>query len=272
MEAAMTGRWRMKLYLSAFAFGFVLAGCDATDIDDENVSRHDVLATASVDEAVHLTGQEAIHLRNVNGDIEIVRQAPGTMIQIDADLVVGSYSRDDAEEWLAKLNVRIERKSRVVAVTSEFPTGINGRRMEVHYRIGLPEGLDAEVEHVNGTVTIKDVVGHVDVEHVNGTVKIDNLRGTVDVNLINGRIECEVDLDPDGFAFLNTVNGEISLNIPRETSARLHAGTDNGQVRFNNLELTSESGNTKERSGMLGAGHGQIELKSVNGSIDVRGM
>lgn len=262
----------MAASLPALTFGVLLTACDSLDTEDDQVNRQDVVATASVDETIQLSGEEVFSLKNVNGDIEIDASGQGSMIRVQAELIAGSDSRSDAEEWLDKLHVRIGRNSGKVVVETDFPKDQRGRRLEVRYHVSVPEGIGVELEDLNGQIAVADVLGPVEIHHVNGRVDIEGLHGTADVTLINGTIDCEMDLDPEGFAFLSTVNGQIEFGIPTSTSARIHAATLNGQIRFENLTIKNESGNQWDRSGMMGAGGGQIELSAVNGTITVRGM
>lgn len=262
-----------RISLPTIVFGMLLAGCDAIESDwDDGIDDRDVLATASFDETVPVSGQEILYLENVNGDIEVARSASLKSVRIEADLIAGSESERDAERWLDKLQVRISRRTRKVVVETDFPRDAEGRRLEVHYRVQIPEGFDVELRNLNGRITINDVTGHVDVEHMNGAVVVNNLHGTIDVHVMNGNIDCEMFLDHDGFAFLNTVNGQIRLHIPKTTSARLHGETGNGQVNFRDLTVSNPTGDKRDRAGTLGGGKGQIELLVMNGDIDVSGM
>jgi DUF4097 and DUF4098 domain-containing protein YvlB len=249
------------------------SGCDLVESDEgHGVDNQDVLATASLNETVGVTTQDVLYLQNVNGDVAISRLPRSGSVEIAAELIAGSESLSDAERWLEKLQVRINKQTQEVKVATDFPKDSEGRRLEVRYQIRVPEGFDVRIVHVNGAITIDDLVGHVDVDHVNGRVEISNLHGTVDVALVNGTVDCTVYLSDNGFAFFDVVNGKIELNIPKNTSAKLHAGTANGQVRFRDLSVLNESGNARERSGTMGRGNGQIELKVTNGDIDVSGM
>lgn len=273
MRTIPARRLAQTLSLPFVLLGLAVTGCDVLESDQNyTVSHQDVLATTTVDETVHLSGQEALSLQNVNGDIVIEASGHGSMIHIEAELIAGSDSRSDAERWLDRLRVRIEERTRTVSVETDFPNDAKGRRLEVRYHVRIPEGLSVELYHVNGQITVNDVVGHVDVNHINGRVEIDGLHGSADVHLVNGTIDCHMTLGAAGFAFLSTVNGEIQLDIPKDTSARLHAGTSNGEIRFENLSVHGETRNARDRSGTIGDGGSQIELNVVNGTITVRGM
>lgn len=262
-----------RLSLSFTVIALALAGCDATGPDDDDeVDRQDVLATKTFNETIQLSGQNAVSIQNVNGDVLVEASGTGHRIRVEAELISGSDSRRDAEQWLDKLGVRISERTRVIAVETDFPNNSKGRRLEVRYHVRIPEGIAVALNHVNGRITLRDLVGDVDITHMNGRVEIDNHRGSLNVHLINGTIDCHVTLDPAGFVFLSTMNGEIRLDIPKTTSARLHAGATNGEVRFEDLIVRDESGNARDRAGTIGDGGGQIELNVINGTITVRGM
>lgn len=259
--------------LPLLLIGFATAGCDLADSnDDDHVDRTDVIATRSFDESVDVTSQTKFYLQNVNGDIEIEHSTHTGTVRIEAELVAGSDSRRDAEEWLDKLDIEIERGSTTIAVDSRYPLDNHGRRLEIKYRVHVPEGMNLQVRHVNGEITLSGIIGDVDVAHVNGRVTIRDLHGSAEVALINGTIDCEIFLNRNGYIHLDVVNGEVLLDIPKSTSAQLHAGTANGTVEFRDLPLTNTSGNSRDRSGTMGDGRGQIELGVVNGNISVKGM
>jgi DUF4097 and DUF4098 domain-containing protein YvlB len=70
---------------------------------------------------------------------------------------------------------------------------------------------------------------------------------------------------------LSSVNGTVVLTAPSDLQAEVKASTVNGSIR-NDFGLSVQRGPFvgANINGRLGAGAGQIELSTVNGSIDLR--
>jgi hypothetical protein len=140
--------------------------------------------------------------------------------------------------------------------------------VEVHFTVKLPDGVDIEVEQVNGDIEALDLHSDVSVETVNGSIRASTTE-LIEASTVNGSITAAMGRGtwdrPLKFA---SVNGSVKINLPRELNAELHAESVNGGIR-SDFPVTQEAGFWKggEVNGRVGKGGGRLTVQTVNGSI-----
>jgi DUF4097 and DUF4098 domain-containing protein YvlB len=162
---------------------------------------------------------------------------------------------------------------------------------------------DVDVENVEGTITIRNVVGNVSVESVSGSVTLENVRGNVSAsstnqglhitrargnieaettngsivmreidsshvsaNTVNGICEYDGTVREDGRYYLGAFNGQITMSVPERASASITARTVNGKI-VTAFPVSLRRSTENRVSFTLGTGSARIELESHNGSI-----
>jgi len=211
-------------------------------------------------------------LEAINGNVAITGISESDSVIITGERRVGSESMEDAEEYLKKLEVRVQDLGNEVFVKTIQPEKSYGRNYVVNYTITLPKDLEILVSNVNGIVTIESINNDVTVTNVNGQVTLDEIFGSASVSLVNGQIEGEVTLPFDGVIGMSVVNGNIDLKIPVSTSAEFSAKVTNGNIGVSNLVLQNQVSSPTSLGGRLGDGEGMISLTTVNGNISVLGF
>jgi DUF4097 and DUF4098 domain-containing protein YvlB len=138
------------------------------------------------------------------------------------------------------------------------------------FTVKLPAGLRFEGRTVNGGISASSLGGDADLSTVNGSID-GSSSGQVRAKTVNGSVTARMGrTDWTGELELETVNGSVVVELPASASTDVHGATVNGSIESDfGLEVRGKWG-PKKVSGTIGAGGRVLQLKSVNGSIQVR--
>jgi hypothetical protein len=113
--------------------------------------------------------------------------------------------------------------------------------------------------------------GHIRVEgKVHGTWRVQYVleqRGD-DVMTTNGAIMLDAELQPGARHRAETTNGAVTVHLRGEPSLRVSARTTNGAV-VANRPVVSRERSADALSGTIGAGEGELSLRTTNGRITI---
>ena len=232
----------------------------------------DFFVNKTFSQNVTFAGQFNLRLDGVNGEIEIIGEPGGDEVMVTGMARVGSDTFEDAQEGLDQLEVSVTDGNDEISVRTEQPKNTEGRQYIVGYTITVPSDLAVNVSLVNGHVTIQDIDNSISVILDNGNVDFLDIYGSAVVSVVNGNVIGKLTIFPAGEAMISTVNGDIELSIPTVTSAELFGLVDNGIISWDNLNLEDIQSTNKSLQGTLGIGSGLIDLKTVNGNIDILGF
>jgi len=140
----------------------------------------------------------------------------------------------------------------------------------VEYVIKAPRNANVRLKTVNGEATTQGIGGEVVAETVNGHVGVKGSRGSVDLHTVNGGIDAELEKLGEHVK-LETVNGGVSLTAPSPLDAQVDVQTVNGGVSEDfdlhvNRPQYGPGANIHEK---VGAGRSHLELKTVNGGVEL---
>jgi hypothetical protein len=243
--------------------------------DDDNVcgtGYRSYEARESFRYAIALADRTSLRIAGINGSIDIDAAADADSVRIWGEKVVKSKSTDDAWDHMDDLSVVVNSNQGEVYVRTEQPTGECLPGYEVQYHASIPATWQVDASTVNGSILVDSVAADVDVEVTNGGITLLDLTRNTTAVVVNGGISAHVDLPAAGSCVLTTTNGGIDLAIPTSTSAELSARVVNGTIIVSGLELTNRITTSVSTTGILGAGDGQIVLRTTNGSINVVGF
>lgn len=202
-----------------------------------------------------------VELSNINGSVTVTAW-DSNQVKVDA------VKRGDADR-LSECRIEVSANPQLVRIETKYPRRSNN--LSVNYTLMVPRQARLEkIDLVNGKVAITGVSGGVHASVVNGTVHGSDVGGALDLSSVNGTVE--VSLGPSAKRVrLNSVNGTVALTAPSDLQAEVKASTVNGSIR-NDFGLPVQRGHFvgANMNGRLGTGAGQIELSTVNGSIDLR--
>lgn len=215
-----------------------------------------------------------ISVSNVNGAVT-VRAWDRSEVKLIA------VKTADSRETLAEVEIKIDSRPDYLRVETDYQNwkqrnGRDGwrenRRLNVEYNLMVPRmAVLNEIETVNGSITVADMMNYTKVSAVNGQVRGTNLGGTANLSTVNGNTEAEfASLMPTSKISLSTVNGQATLLIPSDANATIKADTVNGSIN-NNFGLPVRKGEYVGRDlyGRIGSGETQIKLDSVNGGLTI---
>jgi hypothetical protein len=222
---------------------------------------------------------QAIEIKGVNGGIR-AEAGSGPEVQVTA---TKTARRSDPES----VKVEVVEHGAGVTICAVYPPSEGrtnecapgkGGRMNVHdndvqveFTVRVPAGVRFVGRSVNGGITATGLKGSVEAYTVNGGVEVETA-GFAEADTVNGLISVRVGrADWTGRARFKTVNGSISVTLPADANADISARTVNGSVDTD-FFVSPERGSFKNRklSGRIGDGGREIDLETVNGSIELR--
>ena len=200
-------------------------------------------------------GTNKISVDITNGSLEIV----GT--QTDRVTLTGTVTVSAANQQAAELDV-----------AQNLTAKINGDELQIAYS---KETGKVSIGFLTMTAPILNLnvpnEMMADIDLVNGNITIENIQGKLDLDLVNGRVDVKLDrLASDIQA--QTVNGRINLLLPADSNALIAAKVNVGSIGGNINWVDVASSNQfvgAEKNAKIGSGSYNINLKTVTGSIEV---
>ncbi len=236
--------------------------------------------TERFDQSYPLSEGGRISLNNINGDLRVATWSRD-------EVRVEAVREASSQELLDGLEIEVEADGDSVRVRTHYPSSRSerGDRLGDHARHGrntftrieftltVPASarLDA-IELVNGSMDVAGVAGGVRARLVNGTIRTEDLAGSVRLSTVNGGIEAVYrSVGVDDRIELDSVNGSVEVTMPASTSARVRVETTHGRLRNDfGLEVRRHRYVGADMDGTLGAGGADIEISTVNGSVELR--
>ncbi|GLX77055.1 hypothetical protein tinsulaeT_03950 [Thalassotalea insulae] len=223
--------------------------------------RDEIVKTFEVSE------QAEFRLENINGDVE-VNGWDKNEIKVQAILIA------DDQDDLARITVDIDESSRGVSVETRYKKSSQWRDHNsgsVDYVIYLPKAAKlADIELVNGSLTVEDVQGEAKFKLVNGSIAAQGLMNDSEISSVNGSIDVSYSAASPQLndIRIDTVNGQVELNLPENIGADVDIETMHGSIR-NDFGLSVDKGKFVGRNlhGTIGSGDVNISIESVNGGV-----
>ena len=125
-------------------------------------------------------------------------------------------------------------------------------------------------ETPNGRITLDGITGYVSAMTSNGKIEITRFRGELQAQTSNETIEFEGVLSPGSHNRLRTSNGAVSVTLVDTLGVELDANTSNGTVTSALPITTSGAISEKHLIGTIGNGESILEIRTSNGSINIR--
>jgi hypothetical protein len=204
-----------------------------------------------------------------NGSIE-VEGWDKDRIFIQAKVQAKAGSKEKAKELMSEIEL-VADGGEIKADGPKFIyTNFSGKTWSVSYRIKVPVKTDLELASVNGGITVEKIQGEIEAKTVNGGINLEGVTDDVNVRTVNGGITAELDSkrwNKKEFE-ARTTNGSISLVVPEDCSAELEANTVNGGIHID-FPITIQGRIKKNIETTLGDGGGDIDLRTINGGVNI---
>lgn len=214
-----------------------------------------------IDKSFPLPVQGSFILEGINGPASITT-SDSPQIRIVA-IKTSDYPGD-----LALADVVIEATPTKVAVQTRHRK--ENIRVRVEYRIVLPAGLArAQIALVNGTLDLGGAYGNTELKTVNGDIHGDFTFSRGSWKTVNGKVAWTGKTPLAGSLAVATVNGAISLGIHRKSDFTLKGETIHGSIELAFPVRIEREFVGRHFSGKVGTGTHTVELRTVNGAIQV---
>ena len=220
-----------------------------------------------------------IEIKGVNGGIDATA-GNGPEVEVTAIKRAGRRGNPDDVE------VKVVEHAGGVTICAVYPSRgsrpnecqpAEGGRMsnqdndvQVDFEVRVPAGVRFVGRTVNGGIEATGLPGDAEAHTVNGGVRLE-AAGVARGETVNGGIRASLGrADWAGELKLSTVNGGIRLELPEGTNATVRAGTVNGSISTD-FPLTVQGRiNRRQLNATIGSGGRELELETVNGSIDIK--
>lgn len=246
-----------------------LGGCDVT-IKDGDVSFNQLHGRAirELNQKYPLAAAGTVQIINTNGPIEVTVGPDGT-VELVAVLTGRAMTDTRAQEILSETRIEESVTPEHIKLTT-VRSQRNGR-LEVSYRVTVPQNARVEMTGNNGTLKADGLRGHVKAMVVNGGIELTGLRGSVDAASVNGPVSAKM-ADVTARVRLESTNGRVELEIPKETKATLNARSVNGGITVTGLVAQEASGRRiRNLESVLNGGGPEIDVRVMNGRITILG-
>jgi DUF4097 and DUF4098 domain-containing protein YvlB len=219
-----------------------------------------------------------IEIKGVNGSIDATA-GTGPEVEVTA---VKKARRSDPDE----VEIKVVEHSGGVTICAVYPSrgsrsnecqpGEGGHMntrdndVNVEFEVKVPAGVRFVGRTVNGGIEATGLPGDAEAYTVNGGVRLE-AAGVARGETVNGGIRASLGrADWTGELKLSTVNGGIRLELPEGTNASVKAETVNGSITTDFPLTVQGRVNRRHLNGQIGSGGRELELETVNGSIDIK--
>ncbi|MEO0527630.1 MAG: DUF4097 family beta strand repeat-containing protein [Bacteroidota bacterium] len=153
----------------------------------------------------------------------------------------------------------------------------NLRRTE-RAEIYLPKDQNISIKTTwKGDIEIYGFTGEIEASaQINGSVTIKDVMGPITADALNGELEVTFAKVTQGFPIsLYTTNGVLDVTMPENTPANLSLSSINGEI-YTNFDISAPNKNglksisSRKVKGAINNGGVDIQLKSTNGNIYLR--
>jgi hypothetical protein len=237
-----------------------------------HASEHRGALTEEFHQTYSFTPDGRIELDNINGPVHI---SAWDRNEVKVDAIKSA----DTKERLEEAKIEIDSGKDNLSIRTRYPHhdqtwnwGSHNNPASVEYTLTVPRGarLD-EIKLINGSLDVTGVSGDVRASCINGRLEARNLAGRSHLSTINGRLEAGFDQLAGSPVELNSVNGSVELTIPSDSKAEIEASTISGGIDNDfGLHVNHHRFVGHDLRGELAGGGTRIELRNVNGRIDVR--
>jgi DUF4097 and DUF4098 domain-containing protein YvlB len=237
-----------------------------------HASDHQGALTEEFHQTYALTPDGRVELNNINGAVHI---SSWDRNEVKVDAV--KYA--DTKERLEEARIEVDSGKDYVSIRTKYRDhdqsydwSSHHNPASVEYTLTVPRAahLD-EVNLINGALDITGVSGEVRASCINGKLLAHNLSGRARLSTINGRLDARFEKLAGSELELNSVNGSVELTIPSDSKAVIDASTLSGGIENDfGLHVNHHKFVGHDLRGELAGGGTRIELKNVNGRIEVR--
>lgn len=262
----------MKTLLSKNLFGklilialILLSGCKKEST--EPTSEHSFTSDAYGN--IALSNQRVIVVKNSLGSILITGQGISNTCRWYLNKAVTTESVSDTAVLFSSISLSTQTSSDTLFVegTSTAPSNVNPQCL---VQLSIPYSMVCKIEQVNGDTEVDDMDSLLVIENASN-VNVLRHNGSCQITTGTGNVSVASAFPDSGFCVIKVATGNIMLKVPINASAQVYAKSNNGTVSQTGLTLTNIQQQSNLLSGILGSGHGIIQLETNQGNIQIQG-
>ncbi len=220
---------------------------------------------------------QTVEIRNVNGSIDA---SPGSGPEVQVTATKRGHRDNPAD-----VKIEVVPHAGGVTICAVYPgrggrandcqpggghNDVHNNDVEVDFTVHVPAGVAFDGHNINGGVTATGLTGNVNAETVNGGIRIAT-QGVAHAKTVNGGIDVVMGrTDWTGTLEFKSVNGGVRVSLPANASARVSASTVNGSLNSDFPLMVQGRLNPRHIEATIGQGGRELQLETVNGSIDLR--
>jgi hypothetical protein len=189
-------------------------------------------------------------------------------VEVHARIEAQATTAEAAAELASEISITTQG-----SVRADGPANGRNRSWNVSFLVYAPAASDAELDVVNGPLSVTGVTGRMRLDAQNGPITLRDVGGDVVARAQNGPLSVTLSgAQWDGAGLdAETVNGPATLTVPATFGAQLETGTVNGSFTSDVPITMTISGRIGRRfSGTLGQGGPPIRLMTTNGPVRIR--
>lgn len=222
-----------------------------------------------------LAAEQVVEIKNVNGAIDVTG-ATGDQVEVTA-----IRSGPDKDQ----VHVEAVKGPEGMIFCAVYPGGtcaagssshsyVHDVHAKVDFDVRIPRNLRLTATNVNGRVQADGIGRYVKASSVNGAVDV-STDAWAEVSSVNGSIHARMGRgDWPGTLKISTVNGGINLDMPASLNSDVNFSSVNGRLS-SDFPVTMSSANglrwgPKSMHGRIGNGGRELDVSSVNGSVEIR--
>lgn len=212
-------------------------------------------------------GITSLDASTVNGDVTVnARQDAAIALTVTKECL--GEDSTDAEEAMANIQINTDVNGSELIVDVDMP-GDDERDYEAHLAFLTPSSLYLDLLTINGSITIRNMLGGARMRSTNGTLTLENFEGNVDGETINGGINCDMNALTTGESLLfRTENGNTNISLPLLVATSFDLENDNGDIDINGFANVVYTVNeVHHKVGTINGGGAQIDVQVTNGNI-----
>jgi hypothetical protein len=230
-----------------------------------------VTVEPSPDNQVHVRAEKIVRRGNVS-DVAFQVVESGGDVRVCALWRRATCDEDGMHSESRRDRDDNDRQDVRVNFTVKVPAGVRVSAGTVNGEMRVRDMTsDVRASTVNGQLEVRNAGGPVRASTVNGAVRVSTKNGPVDASTVNGDVDVRMSaLSRDGDMKFSTVNGSITVETPSSLDATISLGTLHGSITSDYPVQLSGRFGPRRASGTIGRGGREIEMSTVNGSIELR--
>jgi hypothetical protein len=194
-----------------------------------------------------------------------------TECNVTATICVKAPTEEETKELAEQIKIELEQDGNTLTVRTEKPRTKKRRSISISFDITVPKQTALELGSDVGKIRVSNITETIKAQTDVGQITCKEISNDIDLKADVGTVKVVYSKDAPAACSItiSTDVGGIELTTPPDFSATVYAETDVGSIKTD-LPLTVRGKISKSLHGTIGAGEGELRLKTDVGSIRIR--